>query len=228
MARPSSLTIDRELHASVRRPADDAGLSGRHRIRDHPPGQGDAAASGASISTPRATRRSRRWCSPGASSKPPRPRSRRPQTQVNAAEIALNGVREEARVGQRTTLDVLNAQQELVNARVVAGDRPARPCRRLLCAAGGGRAAVAAGAGSCRADLRSEGALSPGARHLGRACARPTANSDGPQFVWTGRRAAEWREATRGAGAALQKCPRWPLAHSASKTRRAGGASKRA
>jgi outer membrane protein len=37
---------------------------------------------------------------------------------VQAAEIALNGVREEARVGQRTTLDVLNAQQELVNARV--------------------------------------------------------------------------------------------------------------
>ena len=37
---------------------------------------------------------------------------------MNAAEIALNGVREEARVGQRTTLDVLNAQQELVNARV--------------------------------------------------------------------------------------------------------------
>jgi outer membrane protein len=39
------------------------------------------------------------------------------QAQVAAAEIALNGVREEARVGQRTTLDVLNAQQELVNAR---------------------------------------------------------------------------------------------------------------
>jgi outer membrane protein len=37
--------------------------------------------------------------------------------QVSAAEIALNGVREEARVGQRTTLDVLNAQQELVIAR---------------------------------------------------------------------------------------------------------------
>jgi outer membrane protein len=40
------------------------------------------------------------------------------QAQVAATEIALNGVREEARVGQRTTLDVLNAQQELVNARV--------------------------------------------------------------------------------------------------------------
>jgi outer membrane protein len=38
--------------------------------------------------------------------------------QINGAEIALNGVRGEARVGQRTTLDVLNAQQELVNARV--------------------------------------------------------------------------------------------------------------
>ncbi len=40
------------------------------------------------------------------------------QAQVDASTIALNGVREEARVGQRTTLDVLNAQQELVNARV--------------------------------------------------------------------------------------------------------------
>jgi outer membrane protein len=39
-------------------------------------------------------------------------------TQVTSAEVALNGVREEARVGQRTTLDVLNAQQDLVNARV--------------------------------------------------------------------------------------------------------------
>jgi len=40
------------------------------------------------------------------------------QAQVQADEIALTGVREEARVGQRTTLDVLNAQQELHNARV--------------------------------------------------------------------------------------------------------------
>ena len=44
---------------------------------------------------------------------------------MKAAEVALNGVREEARLGQRTTLDVLNAQQELVNARVamVAAER---------------------------------------------------------------------------------------------------------
>jgi len=37
--------------------------------------------------------------------------------QVTSSEIALDGVREEARVGQRTTLDVLNAQQALVQAR---------------------------------------------------------------------------------------------------------------
>jgi outer membrane protein len=36
---------------------------------------------------------------------------------VEAAEIALGGAQEEQRVGQRTTLDVLNAQQELLNAR---------------------------------------------------------------------------------------------------------------
>jgi outer membrane protein len=40
------------------------------------------------------------------------------QSQVTASEIALNGVREEAKAGQRTSLDVLNAQQALVNARV--------------------------------------------------------------------------------------------------------------
>jgi len=40
------------------------------------------------------------------------------QAQVSASEVALNGVREEAKAGQRTTLDVLNAQQALVNARV--------------------------------------------------------------------------------------------------------------
>jgi outer membrane protein len=40
------------------------------------------------------------------------------QAQVEAARIALIGVREESRVGQRTTLDILNQQQELLNAQV--------------------------------------------------------------------------------------------------------------
>ncbi|HXX04445.1 MAG TPA: TolC family outer membrane protein [Xanthobacteraceae bacterium] len=38
--------------------------------------------------------------------------------QNEASERALDGVRNEAQAGQRTTLDVLNAQQALVNARV--------------------------------------------------------------------------------------------------------------
>lgn len=38
--------------------------------------------------------------------------------QVNEAEIAFDGVREEANLGQRTTLDVLIEQQELLNARI--------------------------------------------------------------------------------------------------------------
>jgi outer membrane protein len=45
-------------------------------------------------------------------------------TAVEANRIALAGVREEERVGQRTLLDVLNAEQELLNAEVnLATDR---------------------------------------------------------------------------------------------------------
>jgi len=60
--------------------------------------------------------------------------------QVAATEIALNGVREEARVGQRTTLDVLNAQQDLVNARValVTAQRDRVVASYTLLAATGG------------------------------------------------------------------------------------------
>ncbi len=39
-------------------------------------------------------------------------------SQINAASVALEGVRQEAQVGSRTTLDVLDAEQELLNARV--------------------------------------------------------------------------------------------------------------
>jgi TolC family type I secretion outer membrane protein len=39
-------------------------------------------------------------------------------TQIRALEIALDGVEQEARVGSRTTLDVLDAEQELLNGKV--------------------------------------------------------------------------------------------------------------
>lgn len=40
------------------------------------------------------------------------------QTQIAAAEVALEGVQRENQVGSRTVLDVLDAEQELVNAKV--------------------------------------------------------------------------------------------------------------
>jgi outer membrane protein len=39
------------------------------------------------------------------------------ESEVRAADIALQGIRREAAGGQRTTIDVLNAQQDLTNAR---------------------------------------------------------------------------------------------------------------
>jgi outer membrane protein len=39
------------------------------------------------------------------------------ESEVHSAEVALQGVRREAAGGQRTTIDVLNAQQDLTNAR---------------------------------------------------------------------------------------------------------------
>jgi outer membrane protein len=39
------------------------------------------------------------------------------ESEVHAADVALQGVRREAEGGQRTTIDVLNAQQDLTNAR---------------------------------------------------------------------------------------------------------------
>lgn len=41
------------------------------------------------------------------------------KTQVNAARLALNGVQQEYQAGTRTTLDVLNAQRELVLSQVL-------------------------------------------------------------------------------------------------------------
>ena len=113
------------------------------------------------------------------------------QAQVQASEIALNGVREEARVGQRTTLDVLNAQQELVNARVALVSAQRDRVVASYHAAGGGRTAVAAGARPAGADLRLRRALPAGARYLGRraharrtlSAALRTCRISCPQFI---------------------------------------------
>ena len=66
------------------------------------------------------------------------------ESEVRAANVALEGVRREAEGGQRTTIDVLNAQQDLTNARSRLNSRSARPgdcilypaerCRTSRCA----------------------------------------------------------------------------------------------
>ncbi len=88
------------------------------------------------------------------------------QSQVTASEIALNGVREEAKAGQRTTLDVLNAQQALVNARVALVTAQHDRVVASYCRAERGRTAVAGGAQSGDHRLRSQRALPAGARQL--------------------------------------------------------------
>ena len=87
---------------------------------------------------------------------------------MQAAEIALNGVREEARVGQRTTLDVLNAQQDLVNARValVTAQRDRVVASYTLLAAVGRLSPQVLGLQVPVYD--ADGALPAGARQLGR------------------------------------------------------------
>ena len=100
------------------RPRAGADLSGRRGVLDHPPEQGNARPA-----PHRARRAARHRSAPTvvqawAQVEATKAQIIAAQAQVTATEVALNGVREEARVGQRTTLDVLNAQQELVNARV--------------------------------------------------------------------------------------------------------------
>ena len=87
---------------------------------------------------------------------------------MTASEIALNGVREEAKAGQRTTLDVLNAQQALVNARVAlvtAQHDRVVASYSVLNTVGRLSPQVLEPAHD---GLRSERALSSGARQLGR------------------------------------------------------------
>ena len=73
--------------------------------------------------------------------------------QVKVTESALNGVSEEARLGQRTTLDVLNAQQELVGARVNLLSAQRDRIVNSYSAAGRARPAVAASSRPARRCL---------------------------------------------------------------------------
>ena len=117
------------------------------------------------------------------------------QAQVASAEIALNGVREEARVGQRTTLDVLNAQQELVNARAALvtaqHDRVVALVHTLLANVGELNLPKL---GLATPPLRPHGALPAGSRRLDRG-----AHS---------RRPVSWSQRATGLGVTFARCLR--------------------
>jgi outer membrane protein len=95
--------------------------------------------------------------------------------QVTSAEIALDGVRQEARVGQRTTLDVLNAQQALVTARVA------------LVTAQHDRIAAS------YAVLAAVGALSPQVLGLRTETYDPAVHYHQVRDSWFGLRTPDWR-----------------------------------
>ena len=97
------------------------------------------------------------------------------QAQVTASEIALNGVRDEARAGQRTTLDVLNAQQALVNARVA------------LVTAQHDRVVAS------YAVLNAVGRLSPQVLHLATSAYDPSAHYHQVRDKWIGVRTPDGR-----------------------------------
>ena len=80
----------------------------------------------------------------------------------NANKLSLEGVRAENSVGTRTILDILNAEQELLNSAGHAGDRAARRlCRRLRAARGDGPGRGARPRARRRPALRSGRQLQP-------------------------------------------------------------------
>ena len=86
--------------------------------------------------------------------------------QNDAAERALTGVRNEAMAGQRTTQDVLNAEQALGECPAKPPGRAARSRGRVIRAALGRWPPVGARTSSSRDGLRPASALSSGPRQL--------------------------------------------------------------
>ncbi len=97
------------------------------------------------------------------------------QSQVDASEVALLGTRQEASVGQRTVLDVLNAQQAVVNARVA------------LVTAQHDRVVAS------YAVLSAIGRLSPQVLHLATPVYDPTVHYRQVRDNWTGVRTPDGR-----------------------------------
>ena len=86
---------------------------------------------------------------------------------IRANEIALEGVEREAIVGSRTTLDVLNAQQALLNSRITLVQNLAQVVTASYQVAVGARAADRAGSAPAGAAVRRDRVLQRGEGQVG-------------------------------------------------------------
>ena len=90
------------------------------------------------------------------------------ESEVRAATVALQGVQKEASGGQRTTVDVLNSQQDLISAKArLIGAQRDRVIASYTLLSAIGRLDVKT-LGAQHAGLSAGGALPSGARRLAR------------------------------------------------------------
>ena len=104
--------------ASIGVNADHADLPGRPRLGAGAPVQGIARPGAHRGRRDAATRCGRRSTAAWTQYVAARESVSANRELVSAAQLALNGVIEERNVGQRTTLDVLNAQADVINAQI--------------------------------------------------------------------------------------------------------------
>ena len=95
--------------------------------------------------------------------------------QVAAQQLALNGVIEERNVGQRTTLDVLDAQADVITAQINLASSRARRGGGELCHRLGDRAPCRPSVSAFRSRSTGRRSTMTRSRTSGAACARPTA-----------------------------------------------------
>ena len=94
---------------------------------------------------------------------------------LSAAQLALNGVIEERNVGQRTTLDVLNAQADVITAQINLANSERDVVVGELCHPVGDRASFGRSSRSCGRGIQAARSTTMPSRTSGSACARPTA-----------------------------------------------------
>ena len=98
---------------------DGADLRGGRRLRARAPGQAEPHRASCSRSSRSAPSSTQTLVAAWSQLEAARAQVESDRVAVESNKVALQGVREEEKVGQRTLLDVLNAEQELLNSQVL-------------------------------------------------------------------------------------------------------------